>query len=156
MYEYCDQIKHVLTQSPVTACPACAIPLSATDTPHTCSRCVLYALIHQNTFAHRWNDIQTTLTTTRHQQIHPSFNDPQPVKHTTPPRNNGRHSDSAIAINTTNTQTSTKLILNLVLTTHTINTIQQILTATPALRLCYLFHSRGVERKSVRIFSRST
>ena len=45
MYEYCDQLKHILTQSPATACPAYAKPLSATDTPNTCSSCVLYALI---------------------------------------------------------------------------------------------------------------
>ena len=46
MCEFCDQLKRVLTQSPTTACPACARPRSATDTPHACSRCVLYTIIH--------------------------------------------------------------------------------------------------------------
>ena len=58
------------------------------------------------------------------------------MKHTTPLRDKGKQSDSTISINTTNTQTSTRLVINLVLTTHTLHTIQQILTATPASRLC--------------------
>ena len=140
MCEYCDQLQRALTPSPVTACPVCARPLSATDTPHTCARCILYALIHQNTFAQRWNEIQQILTTTRPQQIHPSLNDPQPVRHTTPPRPKDTPSDSTTASNTVNTQTTTRMVINLALTTHTLQAIQQILIATPASRLCTTTH----------------
>ena len=144
MCEYCDQLKHVLTQSPVTACPACARPLSATDTPHTCSSCVLYTLIHQNTFAQRWSDIQTPLTTTRHQQLHPSLNSPPPVKHTTPPSDNGKPSGAILPIPTDITRTQPNMLVNLALPTHTLAAIQQVLTATPISHQCtttHVFHS---------------
>ena len=62
------------------------------------------------------------------------------MKHTTPSRDKGKPSDSVLAINTDNTQTSTKLFINLVLTTHTLEAIQHILTATPASRLCTTTH----------------
>ena len=140
MCEYCDQLQRALTASPVTACPACARPLSATDTPHTCARCVLYTLIHQNTFAHRWNDIQTVLTTTRHLQIHASLNTPQPVKHTAPPCDKEEPSVSVITPITANTRTHPTMSVDLALTSHALEAIQQFMTATPATNHCNTAH----------------
>ena len=51
-----------------------------------------------------------------------------------------KNSDSTIAINTANTPTRTRLVVNLILTTHTLHAIQQILIATPASRLCTTTH----------------
>ena len=138
MCEYCDQLKYVPTQSPATACPVYAKPNS--DTPSTCSDCVLYALIHQNTFVQRWNDVQTSLTTTRRQQIHPSLNYPQPVEHTTPPHDKGRPGVSVLATDTNTTQTWPNMFINLALTTHTLGGIRQVLMTTPASRLCTTTH----------------
>ena len=139
MCEYCAQLKHVLTQSSVTACQEFSRPLSATDKPHTCSRCVLYALIHQNTFAHRWDDIQHMLTTTRPQQIHASLNTPPP-KHTAPPHDKGEASISAVPPTTTTARTHPTMIVELALTSHTHEAIQQILKATPAANHCTTTH----------------
>ena len=140
MCEYCDQLTHVLTPSPVTACPACTKPLSDTDTPHTCSRCVLYALIHQNTFAQRWSDIQTSHTPIRPQQIHASLNTPQPVKHITPPSDKGKPRVNVLPNTTAVIRTRPNIHLNLALTQHTLQAIQQVLTATPATRTCTTTH----------------
>ena len=140
MCEYCDQLKHIVTQSPTKVCPTCAKPLSVTDTSHTCSRCVLYALIYQNTFAHRWNDIQTALTATRHTQLHPSLNSPRPVQHTTPPRDRGKPSVPVVPITTALTRPRPKMIINLALTSHTLEAIQQVLMTTPASRHCSVTH----------------
>ena len=137
MCEYCDQLKHVLTQSPVTACPARARPFFATDTPHTCSRCLLYALIHQNTFAQRWNDIQHMLTTTRPQQLHASLNTPQPVKHTSPPQDKEDPSVSDIPPKTATTRTHPTMIVDLAISSHTLEAIQQFMTATPAMHISH-------------------
>ena len=102
----------------------CAMHLSDTDAPHTCSRCVLYNLINQNTFAQRWNDIQVSLTSTRHQQLHPSLNSPQPVKHTTPPRDMGKPSVNVLPNTTDITRTRPNMQINLALTSHTLEAIQ--------------------------------
>ena len=123
MCKYCDQLQHVLIPSPVTACPVCARPLFATDKPHICSRRVLYALIHQNTFANRWNDIQTASTATRPTQLHPSLNSPPPVPHIKPPRDRGNPSVAVLPITPAITRKRPKMITNLALTNyhHTIN-----------------------------------
>ena len=40
--------------------------------------CVVLALIHQNTFVERWNDIQNALAPDQKPQLHPSIKSPQP------------------------------------------------------------------------------
>ena len=140
MCEYCDQLQRVLTPSPVTACPACARPLSATDKPHTCSRCVLYALIHQNTFAQRWDDIQLMITTPRPQQIHASLNTPQPVTHKAPLPVHENPSVSSIPPNTITTRQHPIMVVDLALTSHTTEAIQQFITAHPAAHRCTTTH----------------
>ena len=139
MCEYCDQLKYVLTKSPVIDCPKCATPLTNTDIPSTCSGYFIYALIHQNAFAQRWNDIQTSLITTRHKHIHPSLNYPQPVEHATLPRDKDRHSKAVLATNTDTIQTRV-FSVNLALTTHKLGLIRQVLTSTPASRQCTKTH----------------
>ena len=62
------------------------------------------------------------------------------MRHTTPPRHKDTPSDSTTAITTANTQTTTRMVINLVPTTHTLHAIQQILIATPASRLCTTTH----------------
>ena len=140
MCEYCDQLQRVLTPSPVTACPACARPLSAIAKPHTCSRCVLYALIHQNTFAQRWDDIQHMITTTRPQQIHASLNTPQPVPHTAPPRAKEEASVSAVPPITDVTPPRPQFRVHLAITSHSLAAITQVLAAVPTKNHCTTLH----------------
>ena len=84
MCEYCYLIRYVLTKSPTNDCPTCASPYPDDGIPSTYASCIIFALIHQNTFAERWNDIQNSLTPTQQQQLHPSLNNPQPDLHAVP------------------------------------------------------------------------
>lgn len=72
--EHCDLLRHVHTKSSTNDCPVCASPPA----------CLIYALIHQNTFAQRWSEIQLEIQTTPTAQIHTSLNSPSPIGDTTP------------------------------------------------------------------------
>ena len=53
MCEHCALLEHVITKSSTDDCPVCASPNPDDGSPSTCSDCVVFALIHQNTFAER-------------------------------------------------------------------------------------------------------
>ena len=140
MCEYCDLLHQVIRKSPTNDCPACAMPHTDANDLSTCLLCVLYALVHQNTFDQRWNDIQTSLTATRQQKVHSSLIYPKPVKNATPPRDKGRPSVLVLATKTDTTQTRTNIVINLTLTARTLGAIQQILRAIPTTNQCTIKH----------------
>ena len=140
MCEYCDLLQPVIRKSPTNDSPACALPLTDAHTLFACSICILYALIHQNTFAQRWTTVQTTVPTTRNVQIHASLHSPQRMECATPPRKRGIPIQSDIPIATVNTPPSTHMSVNLTLTETTRGTISQILTMQPATHRCTRVH----------------
>ena len=83
MCEHCPLLRTVRTTAPALAkplrqCPACALPMDITQ-PHTvCPGCLVYALLHQNTFIQRWHDIHDTLRPTPPIQQHQSIHTPNP------------------------------------------------------------------------------
>ena len=106
MCEYCDLLHRVICKSPTNDCPACTIPNTDANNLSTCPICVLYALVHQNKFSQRWNDIQTAVPTTRRAQINASLNSPQRMAQSTPP-------GSDLTTDTSTTHSSTHMYVNL-------------------------------------------
>ena len=136
MCEYCDLLQHVIRKSPTNDFLACAMPHTDANTLSTCSVYVLYALIHQNTFAQRWNDIQTAVTTAQRIQINASLNSPQRMECATPPRGRGIPIRSDVPTDTVTNQPSTHMSVNLALSKTTLGMIRQILITPPATHRC--------------------
>ena len=131
MCKYCDLLRHVLTQSSRNACSSCASPYTGTEHPIIYSGCVVYALIHQNTFSQRWNEIQLIVTAIPSVQTHPSINSSHSIEETIPPRRQGILRFSSLATTTDSPQPLTRMTVNLITPPYTLEEIRQILTATP-------------------------
>ena len=84
MSEHCPLLRTARTQTtstpiPLRQCHACALPMDDIP-PHTvCPGCIIYTLLHQNTFLQRWYDIQDTLRPTPPLQQHHSIHSPTSV-----------------------------------------------------------------------------
>ena len=82
----CDQCaplrSHKHRHSPALAnhsvCGACNLTSDTINTPHPCPACIVYALLHQNTFLTRWDDIITTAPPASPLQAHRSIHHPTP------------------------------------------------------------------------------
>ena len=136
MCEYCDLFHHVIRTSPTKVCPACAMPNADANNLSTCPICVIYALLYQNMFAQRWNDIQTVVPTTRCAQIHASHNSLQRKECATSPHKRGLPIGSNVPTATVSTASSTHMFVNLALTENTLGTIRNILATLPATHRC--------------------
>ena len=62
------------------------------------------------------------------------------MKHTTPSRDKGKPSVSVVPLTTDTFRTRPNMFINLALTSHTLEAIQQVLTATPATNHCTTTH----------------
>ena len=62
------------------------------------------------------------------------------MKHTTPSRDKGKPSVSVVPLTTDTFRTRPNMFINLALTSHTIEAIQQVLTATPVTNHCTTTH----------------
>ena len=143
MSEYCDLIRYVLPKSPTNVYPSCATPQSGADIPSIFSGCIIYALIHQNIFSQRWNDIQLAVTATPPAQIHTSLNSPQPIASTTTTQQlYGPHVLSQ-ASKADLSPATTRRSVTLAMTTHTLGEIRHVLTTTlssPLSTKVYIYH----------------
>ena len=140
MCEYCDLFHHVIRTSPTKVYPACAMPNADANNLSTCPICVIYALLYQNMFAQRWNDIQTVVPTTRCAQIHASHNSLQRKECATSPHKRGLPIGSNVPTATVSTASSTHMFVNLALTENTLGTIRNILATLPATHRCTNIH----------------
>ena len=140
MCEHCNLLRHLITKSHTKTCPACASPHAGSDTTSTCPKCVVCALLYQNTFDQRWTDIQTAANTTRPAQIYPSLNSPQPMAGAPDPGNRGRPNASVLATGTEPTPPSTHTTVNLALTKHTLDQIHQVLLTNTTSVQCPTIH----------------
>ena len=102
------------------------MPYTDANTLSTCFVYVLYALVHQNAFSQRWNDIQTAVTTD--------------MECATPPRGRSIPIRSDVPTDTVTNQPSTHMSVNLALPKTTLGTIRQILIAPPATYRCAREH----------------
>ena len=127
MCEYCTLLRYVLTKSQTNDCPACASLQPDEGIPSACASCVVYALINQNIFAERWNEMQHALAPAQQPQIYPSINGPQP----------GLRPSS---LKTHRASPPTHRAINLDLTERKLAKIRHVLTVTPNSNNCINVH----------------
>ena len=77
MCEYYTLLRNVLTKTPTKDYSTCASTHPDLGSPTTYASCVVFDIIHQNTFTDRWDDIQHALVLAQQPQLHPSLNIPQ-------------------------------------------------------------------------------
>ena len=140
---YCNLLQHVLIKSPINDCSACASPHTGIETQVECSACVVYALIHPNTFAQRLNEIQMTVIPIPYAQIHISINIAHLWETATPSQRQRTPHVFILDPRTDATPIPNRMTVNLVLTQHTLEEIHQVVTSIPDSNECstvYIHH----------------
>ena len=140
MCEHCALLQHIITKSSTDDCPACASPHTDDGSPSTCAGCVIFALIHHNTFAERWIEIQYDLAPAQPTQLHPSLNSQQHDLTASPTNQQDASSLSLAKPETYSTSPVLRIAINLVLSSHTKQAVQQVLAVNPSLPLCTTVH----------------
>ena len=140
MCEHCALLRHVITKLSTDDCPACASPYTDNGSPSTCASCIIFALIHQNTFVERWNDMQHGLAPDRSSQLHPSLNSPQPDHSVSPAQTYGASPESTNVLQLASSASVIRHCTNLVLSPHTHIEIQTVQTSNPSSPLCTKIH----------------
>ena len=140
MCEHCALLRYVLTKSPTNGYPACASTHPDDGNPSTCASCAIFALIHQNTFAKRWNDIQNALVVDHQPQLHPSLDSLQPGISSSSPTSYGA---SPLFIPVTNPASPAPIVrysINLILPPHAHVELQKVFTVNLSSNLCTMIH----------------
>ena len=140
MCEHCALLRHVITKSSTNACPACASPHSDDGIPSTCTGCVIFAIIHQNTFAERSTELQHNLAPAQPSQLHPSLNSPQPGHRASPAQTYGASTESSPVLQPASPASVIRHCTNIVLPLHTHTEIRQVLTSNPSSPKCTNIH----------------
>ena len=127
--EYCTLLRsHRHRHGPISAnhsvCGACDLPSDTTSTPRVCPACIVYTLLHKNTFFQWWNDIQTTAPPATPLQAHRSLHHPTPA-----PSAMSTHPRRPLAYTTPLTRHVFHSLIDLTFTIITINAIEVVLPA---------------------------
>ena len=140
MCEHCALLRHVITKSSTNDCPACASPHTDDGIPSTCAGCIIFALIHQNTFAERWTALQHNLAPAPPSQLHPSLNSPQYDLIASPTTQQDASSLARVKPHQDSTSPVLRTTINLLLSSHTQQAVQQVLAANPSSPLSTTVH----------------
>ena len=140
MCENCALFRHVITASSTNNCPVCASPHTDDGTPSTCAGCVILALVHQNTFAERWTEMQHNLVPSQPSQLHPSLNSQQYDITTSPTTQQNASSLALVKQHQDFTSSVLRTTINLVLSSHTQQAVRQVFAANPSSPLCTTVH----------------
>ena len=114
--------RHCPTLANHSVCGACNLTSDTIPTPHPCSTCIVYALLHQNTFLKRWDDITATAPPASPLQAHRSIHHPTPTPYALP-----IHMHHSPATTTPLLRHVSQPLIDLTLTAHTIAAIEAVL-----------------------------
>ena len=126
----CDQCallcSHKHRHSPAPAnhsvCGACTLTSDSIPPPRPCPACIIYALLYQNTFLIRWDDITATAPPSSPLQAHRSIHHPTP-----PPSALPIHPHRPPAPTISLPHHVSQPLIDLTLTAHTIAAIEAVM-----------------------------
>ena len=140
MCEHCALLRHVITKSSTNDCPTYASQHTDDWIPFTCAGCTIFALIHQNTFAERWTELQHNLASAQPTRIHPSLNSQQHDLFASPTNRQDTSSPPLANPKPESTSSVLRTAINLVLSSHNRQAVQQVLANIPSSNLCTTVH----------------